>query len=105
MNIGEVIYRYAIKFDDGRYFHGGIDTTKETQITDTLNKEIVFFDNLEGLEEDYKIDPRIPKNIGYKPVKVKITISYEEIEDESIKVDGTDDIMYIAPEKYISLKR
>ena len=30
---------------------------------------------------------------------------YEEIEDESIKIDGTDDIMYIAPGKYISLKR
>lgn len=105
MNIGEVVYRYAIKFDDGRYFHGGIDTTKETQITDTLNKEIVFFDSLEDLKEDYKIDPRIPKDIGYKPVKVKIITSYEEIEDESVKVDGTDDIMYIAPEKYISLKR
>ena len=79
MSIGEIIYRYAIKFDDGRYFHGGIDTTKETQITDTLNKEIVFFDSLEELEEDYTV------NLHYEDIGDGKEYDYEADYDDVLE--------------------
>ena len=92
--IGEVHYRLAIKLNNGKYFHGGIDTTKESQFTKALNKELICFDNLDDAKEVIEKDPRLPKDVECKPVKIKITTLYEEINDDTVKkVDGPDDVL------------
>jgi hypothetical protein len=92
--IGEIYYRLAIKLNNGKYFHGGIDTTKESQFTKALNKELICFDNLDEVKEVIEKDPRLPKDIECKPVKIKITTLYEEINDDTVKkVNGSDDVL------------